>query len=216
MSMTKEAAPYLVHIGALLYLVCFLFRDQIVLRALAIAGDVTYSAYYLGGTDQPLWNAIYWNVLTVLVNVVMIGIILRDSRLSRFTDDELAMFRNLRGLSPKHFRALLKIGTWTRSAGTDTLTEAGQPVGRLHYVLEGKVAIGKGERTITSGPAVFIGELAFLRDKPATATVSVAPGALYMSWPRGALQAALVKDESLKNALAALLNADMAEKVANA
>lgn len=208
--------PNLVHLGAMLYLICFLFRDQINLRCFAIAGDLAYTGFYFGAADVPLWSAIFWSGLNVVINVIMIGLILRENRMSHFDDNELTLFRNLRGLTPGQFRKLLKLGTWGRAKVREQLAEEGQPLDRLHYVLDGGIEISKAGRIITADPAIFIGELAFLRDKPATATVHVAPGALYVSWPRAALNAALAKDEALRNALGALINTDLAEKVANA
>ena len=61
-----------VHVGAMLYLVCFLFRDQIWLRSFAIAGDVAYVTYYYNISEQPLWSAILWNIPNAVINIAMI------------------------------------------------------------------------------------------------------------------------------------------------
>jgi CRP-like cAMP-binding protein len=63
---------------------------------------------------------------------------------------------------------------------------------------------------------MFIGEIAFLRDKAASATVMTASKSLYVSWNQDELRALLKKNDDLKNAMAALLSADMADKVARA
>ena len=46
----------IVHVGALLYLAGFLFRNQIVLRSLIIAGDFVYILYFYFAPDVPLWG----------------------------------------------------------------------------------------------------------------------------------------------------------------
>ena len=56
----------IVHIGALLYLAGFLFRNQILLRSLIIAGDIVYIAYFLLAPATPLWGAIFWSALFML------------------------------------------------------------------------------------------------------------------------------------------------------
>ncbi len=71
----------LVHVGAVLYLVCFVFRNQIWLRSFAIAGDLFYMAYYYLAAEQPLWEAILWSIPAIVINVFMIYLILNDSRL---------------------------------------------------------------------------------------------------------------------------------------
>jgi hypothetical protein len=42
----------LVHLAAAIYLAGFLFRDQIMLRALLIVGDVVYTAYYVSSSAR--------------------------------------------------------------------------------------------------------------------------------------------------------------------
>ncbi|MDE2445928.1 MAG: cyclic nucleotide-binding domain-containing protein [Alphaproteobacteria bacterium] len=203
-----------VHIAAICYLVCFTFRNQIYLRVFAIAGDLLYVVYYFMAPERPLWEAMFWSGLNVLINFFMIGLIVRDSRMSAHNDDEMNLFRNLRGLSPGQFRKLMQIGKWTKTAERQRLTEEGKELDQLHYVLDGKVEINKSGRTIVAEPAVFIGELAFLRQKPATATVHVAPQSVYVTWSHAELNKALAKSDDLRNALAMLLNNDLAEKVA--
>jgi Cyclic nucleotide-binding domain len=214
MTLVDNIAPHLIHVGAVLYLICFLFRDQILLRSFAIAGDFAYTAYYFTAASHPLWEAIAWIIPNMTINVVMIFLILRDRRMTTLSDDEMSLFQNLRGLNPGQFRRLMKLGSWESTDAPKILTEEGKPLDRLYYVLRGDVEINKGERKIKMDPSVFIGELAYLRKKPATATVSVAPGATVMSWSHADLERATAKDVSLNTALGILLSNDMAEKVA--
>ena len=210
----QDILSNLVHVGALFYLVCFLFRNQILLRSFAIAGDLAYAAYYFNVADQPLWGAILWNIPTILINVVMIALILRDKRTSNFTDNELKLYRSLKSLAPAEFRRIVKIGKWGRTSGETVLAVEGKPLDHLHYVLEGQIEVEKSGRSIPVTPGMFVGEVAFLKQWPASATVRIGPGTLYMSWPHAALTKAQLKHDGLNNAIGAMLNADMAEKVA--
>jgi hypothetical protein len=214
MNLIDTVAPHLIHLGAVLYLICFLFRDQILLRSFAIAGDFAYTAYYFTAASHPLWEAIAWIIPNITINVVMIFLILRDRRMTTLSDDEMSLFQNLRGLNPGQFRRLMKLGNWESTDAQKTLTEEGKPLDRLYYVLRGDVEINKGDRKIKVDPTVFIGELAYLRKKPATATVRVAAGAVVMSWTHTDLERATSKDAGLNSALGILLSNDMAEKVA--
>ncbi len=210
----KDLLPNIVHVGALLYLVCFLFRDQIMLRSFAIAGDFAYTSFYYTAASEPLWSAMFWSVLNIAINLLMIAIILRDKRTSSFSDDELRLFHSLSGLTPSDFRKIVKLGKWNRSTAETVLSVEGQPLDKLHYVLEGGVDIEKGGRSFSLEPGMFIGEVAFLKKWPASATVKVKPGSLYFSWPHAELTRAQIKHDSLKNAISGMLNSDMAEKVA--
>jgi Cyclic nucleotide-binding domain len=205
----------LVHVAAIFTLVCFLFRDQIKLRLFASLGDALLSAYYYLAFAEPLWNPLYWSVANVVINLFMIGILLREHRMSLLSDNELRLFRCLETLTPGQFRKLLKLATWHEDAEPVQLTAEGEVPERLFFVLDGKVKIGKQERVLEREPKLFIGEIAFLRDKAATATVSTLANSLYVSWEQAQLRNLLKKNEDLKNAMGALLSADMADKVAN-
>lgn len=207
-------ADNLVHLAAIATLVCYLFRDQIKLRSFAVLGDLLLSAYYYFAFSVPLWTPLYWSIANVLINAGMIILLLRDRRMSLLSDNEMRLFRGLETLSPGQFRKLLKRATWHELEEESQLTTEGEMLDTLYYVLDGKVSIGKQGRILEAGPMLFIGEIAFLRDKAATATVRTAASSLYVSWKQAELRELFRKDDDLKNAMGSLLSADMADKVA--
>lgn len=209
----KEILPHFVHLGALLYFVCFLFRNQILLRSFAIAADVAYLIYYFNVSDRPLWEAVVWNILILLTNSVMLVLIVRDQRATDFDDNELKLYRRL-NLSPSDFRRIVRLGKWTHAGTETTLTTMGEPLHRLYYILEGEIALEKEGRKIDVKAPLFIGEIAFLRQVPASATVRVQPGALYMTWSHDDLTRAQLKHDTVRNAIYAMLNSDLADKLA--
>ena len=207
-------AQNLVHVAAVFTLLCFLFRDQVKLRVFAAIGDLLLSVYYYVAFPDPLWNPMAWSLMNVAINTVMILLILRDGREGAMSDDELSLFRSLDALTPGQFRKLVKLGVWHRTDGDAVLTTAGEMLDKLFYVLDGKVSVVKLKKKLSVGPKIFIGELAFLRKRPATATASVPAGSLYMSWPHAELETLFQKDEELKTAMHLLMGRDVAEKMA--
>jgi Cyclic nucleotide-binding domain len=206
--------PNLVHVGAILYLICFLFRDQILLRTFAILGDFAYVAYYFNVADQPLWWAIFWNIPNVGVNLFMIAMILRDRGTGNFTENDLKLYGKLPSIDPRNFRKLLKAGNWVTAHADTVLTREGERPDHIYFVLEGDIDLRKGGRKIDVQPGLFIGEIAFVTEQVATATATVSKNALYYAWPRGALQIARDKDHELAAAIGAILNVDLAGKLA--
>jgi Popeye protein conserved region len=204
----------LVHVAAVFTLLCFLFRDQVKLRIFAAIGDLLLSVYYYLAFPVPLWNPMVWSLLNVIINTVMILLILRDGREGQMTDDELSLFRNLDTLTPGQFRKLAKAGTWHRADETTTLTREGENLTVLHYVLSGVVSVTKANRNLNVSAGLFIGELAFLRQRPATATVLVAEAAHYISWHHSELEKLFSRDDGLRTAMHLLLGRDVAEKMA--
>lgn len=204
----------LVHVAAVFTLLCFLFRDQIKLRIFAAVGDFLLSIYYIVAFPEPLWNPLVWSIMNVVINIVMILLILRDGREGSMSDNELSLFRNLDVLTPGQFRKVVKSGKWHKTEGETVLTQDGEVLDKLYYVLTGKVMIAKPRKKISVEPKLFIGELAFLRKRPATATVTVPADALYMSWEHADLEKLFQRDEELKTAMLLLIGRDVAEKMA--
>jgi hypothetical protein len=204
----------LVHIAALFTLVCFFFRDQIRLRIFAAVGDALLSLYYYLAFDPPLWNPMVWTVMNVVVNITILVIIIRDGRLFEMTDQEMNLFRNLEGLTPGQFRRLVKAGTWHTAESETQITTEGEHPRKLYYVLEGAIDIEKSKRHFKADAKLFIGELAFLRKKLATATVRLGAGANYIAWDETALEKLFARHDDIRNAVTLILGRDMAEKVA--
>jgi hypothetical protein len=131
--------PYLIHLGAVCYLICFLFRDQLQLRFFAIAGDALYTAYYFEAAAEPLWSAIVYSSLNICINLFMIGIILQDRRQTPLGDNDLRLYQSFTGMTPGDFRRLSRIGKWHSATDATVLTEEGKSLDRLFYVLEGDI-----------------------------------------------------------------------------
>jgi Cyclic nucleotide-binding domain len=208
-------AQNLVHVAALFTLLCFLFRDQIKLRSFAVLGDLLLSVYYYVAFPEPLWNPMVWSIMNVIINAIMIALILRDGREGGMSDDELSLFRHLDTLTPGQFRKLAKAGDWHRANEAVTLTQEGETLDRLFYVLNGSVALRRGGKDFTIEPKQFIGELAFLRKRPATATVIVSGDAHYVTWTHDSLEKLFSRDAQLRTSMHLLMGRDVAEKMAN-
>lgn len=206
----------IVHLGALLYCVGFLCRDQILLRAFIIAGDIIYVLYFFFAPEVPLWGGIFWSGVFTLVNVWMITRIVTDRTRFRMSADEDRLHRLLDPLTPGEFRRLMKLGRWHSAEGPTVLTEEDKPLDRLYFVLDGGIAIDKAGARFTIAPGTFIGEVGFVLRQPASATVTVDPGARYVTWESGALRRLLLRAPELGVALGAVFNKDMAAKVARA
>lgn len=206
----------IVHVGALLYLLGFLFRDQLVLRGLIILGDLVYILYFYFAPEIPLWGGIFWSALFTIVNVVMIWFIYLDEVQFSLPAQERKLFDLLVDLTPGQFRTFLKAGRQEVATSPLVITRENEPLDHLYFVTDGKVTIEKGGSRMVSEAKTFIGEIAFLLSRPATATVTLEPGCHYGVWDSKALRNLLNGNATLKTALSAALNRKLAEKVAQA
>lgn len=207
----------LVHAAAIVGVAALVFRDQLMLRALLIASTMLYIVYYVAVRGEPLWGAIFWSVVMIGGNAAMMLRIAFDRTKFGLCAEEERLFAEFGPLTPGQFRALMALAEWRNAETSQILTREGAPVEKLYYVLDGAIGITKAGRSFPIGAGAFIGEIAFLRSQPATATVTLEPGTRYVEWPaRGLARLLDHRNGQLKVALHAIFNADMAAKVARA
>lgn len=203
----------LIHAAALIAVAALTCRDQLVLRALLVVSTLLYILYYVVVPEVILWDALFWTVVNLGVNLLMMARLVFARTQFRLGTEERRLFAALGGLSPGEFRSLMKIGLWRHSEDGRTLLREGEVVEKVYYVLDGRSHVEKAGRNLVIGPQSFIGEVGFLRRQPASATVTVEPGACYVEWPVAALNALRMRRPLIKVALDGLLASDMAAKM---
>ena len=206
----------IVHVAALLYLLGFLFRDQLILRGLILLGDLVYILYFYFAPEEPLWGGIFWSAMFTIVNVTMIWLIFFDEVHFSLRANERKLFDLLENLTPGQFRKLLKAGRQEVATSPIAITKENEPLHQLYFIVDGKMTIDKGGHRMVSESKTFVGEIAFLLSRPATATVTLEAGCHYCVWDSKALHAALNGNPALRTALSAAMNRKLAEKVAQA
>ena len=203
----------LVHIGAFLFLIAYLVRDQILLRGLIILGTVFYIVYYFF-METPLWSALLWNSSFVVINLIMIGVIYSDRASFVMSERERKLYQVFNTLSPGEFKKLLKIADWFDGSSEEQITTEGEVPARLYFIIDGEALIARDDKKFIVGPNVFIGELAYLVRKPATATVKLTDKVVGISWKTSSLIKLLASNPQMKIAFDGLLNQDLAAKLA--
>ena len=207
------SADILVHIGAFLMLLAYLVRDQILLRGLIILGTIFYIvSYFL--MEPPLWSALLWSLSFVVINVIMIVVIYSDRASFVMSEKEGKLYQVFNSLSPGEFKKLLKIADWFDGSSEEQITTEGEIPTRLYFILDGEALIARDDKKFHVGPKVFIGELAYLIKKPATATVKLTDKVVGISWKTSSLTKLLASNPQMKIAFDGLLNQDLASKLA--
>ena len=203
----------LVHVGAFLFLLAYLVRDQILLRGLIILGTIFYIIYYFF-METPLWSALLWNSSFVVINLIMIVVIYSDRASFVMTEREKKLYQVFTTLSPGEFKKLLKIADWFDGSSEEQITTEGEIPERLYFIIDGEALITRDDKKFLVGPNVFIGELAYLIKKPATATVKLTDKAMGISWKTSSITKLLAANPQMKIAFDGLLNQDLASKLA--
>lgn len=192
----------------------FMARDEFWLRILMLAASGLYLFYYYNVAATPLWDAIYTNAALAVVNLVMIVVVVLERTTITMSRETKELFRQFHMLTPGQFRRVLKAARVVRAAERQELTHVGDHLTNLYFVFDGPILIEKGNRETPVDGGMFIGEVAFLTNRPATATVYVEPGTRYLDWNSDDLHRLLRKSSKLNLALSAQFNADLVRKVA--
>ena len=131
----------------------------------------------------------------------MIWLIFLDEMHFSLPASERKLFDLLVYLTPGQFRTFLRAGRQEVTASPLVITRENEPLHQLYFITDGKVTIEKGGRRVVSDAKTFIGEIAFLLSRPATATVTLEPGCHYCVWDSIALRNLLNSNTALKNVL---------------
>jgi cyclic nucleotide-binding protein len=209
-----SGAGIFVQIALLFYVLGLLTRNELRLRVLLLIGSGFYIIYYYNASDAPLWDAIWTSSAIALSNMLMIAIILRERSTWGMSAEMLTLYQSFPTLNPGQFRRIMSHGDWIVAAeDTEICTQGVKPT-HLYLLSSGTIKLGRDGKTVTIGAGNFLGEISFLIDGPATATVIVPAGARYVQWERTRLTALMEKSPRLSNALSALFNKDIARKLA--
>jgi CRP-like cAMP-binding protein len=204
------------HAAALISLSAMAFKDQLKLRSFLLISIALNIPYHLNTAPGPQWDEIFWNIVTFAVTFIVLVQLTLDRTHLGLSAEEEDLFSAMNSLTPGEFRALLRVGAWKTADTATTLTIEGRRPEHLFYVLSGAITIDKGGRQIVVDPKTFIGEVAFLHNTTASATVTLEPGARYLQWPVARLQAKIGSRNALKNSVIRLIGLDMALKIARA
>ena len=203
----------LAYVAGACYVFGLLIINQVALRILVLVGTVFYILYYFTVAQDPLWEAIYISVLIGGANVLgLIGLLARNSQLAvpRAHKD---IYDHFPGLPPGDFRTLLRMAKRGVVEQELKLTTQNASLKKLYYVIEGETAVIKNDDKFRVHGGTFVGEVAFLMERRASASTTLLPGAEYLEWTTEDLRRASARSARFKLALESVLSMDLAQKV---
>ena len=205
----------LVHAAAILQVIGFLNRRQLVLRGLTLTGSLAYLAYYYLHPAEPLWGAMFWSGVLALANAVGIVRVMLDRRAHHPSMRHDSFLNIMKVLSPGEFRRLMQMAEWRVAEQPVQFTREGEVAPSLYFITGGQVEVGRNGKALTLGPGAFIGEISFMLDGAATADVSAPAGTEYIEWPRETLRKAIGRTPTFGTAMERLFNQELARKLVN-
>jgi hypothetical protein len=204
----------LFHLSNLMAFLAFLLRDQLQLRLMMALSLFLQGLYYYAIPSGPLFDPLFWKIVSFAANILMIVLVFGGRLDFGIPADLRGLYERISVLSPGQFRKLVKFSTRTATSDEPILCEGRKP-DKLHYLLKGQATITKGKSSHAIDSGVFLGEIAFLNNTSASATVKLQDGAECVSWDSSTLKVMMQKDRALDIAMRGIFNHDLATKVAS-
>lgn len=201
------------HFAYLLLVISMLMRSITWLRIFVILSAIVALAYGAIWLHDPV--TVFWEAMLIIVNVVQIFIIWYTNRRAQFNEDERRLIaERLNTLSPREARKLLDMGLWLEAEPDTDLTEQGQPVRHLVYLLSGEAEILVDGRVVGKcEPGNFVGEMSLVDGGPASATAKVTKDAYCWMIPTDKLRKLRADRSPLMAALEVGIAHDLKRKI---
>lgn len=203
------------HIGNVLYLFSYSVRDILWLRIITVVAIFSMMPYYYCCSENPLYEAIAWNGLFAVVNLVQIARLILERRPVFLGEDDLRLYNMVfRSLSPREFMKLLSTAKHRKAVEGELLLKQHEPVRELTLVSKGKALVELDGRPVAEvSPGQFVGEMGFLTDQNASASVIASIDLEYLAWAINDLRDLFEASPSLHVKVQGILGVDLVEKL---
>lgn len=206
----------LVFAAAAAFVLGYLIINQVALRIMLLIGTGLYIWYYAVVSDDPLWSAIWASTATGMANLIgLTNLLIRRSRWI-LPKRDIDIYPSFSALPPGDFRKLMLLAQREKLSKGRVLTTSGAAVPDLYYVISGLVDVQKQNGSFVMHSGNFVGEVAFLTNNKASATVMMAEDGELLCWDVNELRARAERDVRFRLALDAMISLDLARKVAQA
>ena len=186
----------------------FLVKDILWLRVVSILASLFSVFYNYVIPDQPMWLAINWNIVFVLVNLYHIAVIIYEKRPIKMAPKDKELYETLfRDLSPVEYLKITKIANWKTFKSGETIIRQEHLVTDLVLIYNGTVDVVVGKKKVAElKDGQFVGEMSFLTEKSATATCIVKHDTECLMWKQPEFKDLLKRNPSLYYTIQGLLS----------
>lgn len=204
------------HLANVLFGLAYLVKDMLWLRLISIVACFIMIFFNYFAPEKPLWVAIFWNAVFILVNVVRSSMLYIEQKQAKFSGKEKELYESIfRHMSPVEFAKVLRNGSWNIFHPESVITEQGKKPDALVLIYRGtaKVKRDNDKRAIALNSGAFVGEMSLATDELASASVSAESEIDAFCWPREKLDKLFRENPNLKASFQLTMASDMARKL---
>ena len=202
------------HLSYLLIAISYWLTDIFWLRVVAVVGLSLEIVYFLlSGGD--LRAGIGWDLVFIAINLYQIYRLVNDRLSLRLPEPDRQLLRSvLTGLDDAQIARLLVAGEFSDMREGTTLARENEPLDRLYFICDGHVRVTIAGRDVSRlERGNFVGEVAFLTERPATATVVSESDVRALVFERGKLNRFFSDETEVAGLIYQLMGRELANKI---
>lgn len=202
------------HLSYILIAISYWLTEIFWLRVVAVIGLLLEIVYFLlSGGD--LRTGIGWDLVFILINLYQLSRLVQDRLSLRLPEKDRALLRRvLVGLNDWQIARLLNAGALCALPEGTRLAEENQALEKLYFLCAGRVAVTIAGRAVSQlEGGNFVGEVAFLTERPATATVIAETECRVLAFDRNALKRFFQNETEVAGLIYQLIGRELAHKI---
>lgn len=205
---------YLIHIANVILLAAFVVRDILLLRILFVTGSFFALGFYFL-LSPPLWSAIGWTALYIVIHTFWIWRILLERRPVVLNRDEQRLHDLVFGtLDSRKFATLVSLGEWRDGKPGDYIFRNGDPVSDVALHVSGAVSARlDGTELAVLRPGQMIGTGVILTSGIAPCDAVITEPCRYLVLSNPAVQELIAKDPEFRDQIRLITNKDLSAKI---
>ncbi len=206
---------FLGHLAFVIVAGSFLVKDIMYLRVLSIVACTISIFFNYFGFDSPIWLVIFWQMVFIMINVVQIGILIKDKLGVEFSEEEKELYdTQFCNMSPVEFMKFMRLSEWKNLGANTVIIKEDQPLSSITLIYNGVVEIHKKNRKInTVKDGTFLGDVEFFSKLKASATAISTTDIRLVVWPFDELKKLLKMNPSMLISLNSALSTSLAKKL---
>ena len=189
----------------------FLVKDILWLRLVSVLASLFSIFYNWVIPIEPMWIAIGWNFIFILLNLYHIAVIIYEKRPVQMSPKHKELYETMfKGMTPVEFLKITKIADWVHFKSGEVITQQKHAVETLNLIYNGTVDVAVDSKKVAElKDGQFVGEMSFLTEKPATATCITKHDTELLVWKQEQFKELLKRNPSLYFTIQSLLSAQV-------
>ena len=162
-----------------------------------------------------LRTGIAWDLVFILINLYHLYRLVQERLSLRLSEEHRALLRKvLSGLDDAQIARLLGAGALCDFAAGTRLAEENQALDKLYFICDGRVSVTIAGRAVSElEKGNFVGEVAFLTERPATATVIAETPLRALAFDRDTLKQFFQNETEVAGLIYQLIGRELAHKI---